>query len=69
MNDDVDEIVDVSCVNWMMRWIDCMLRELHLSTCSEPSFLSSHCVEYNSKNKNKNGYHMSEINYFKFYIL
>jgi hypothetical protein len=46
-----------------------MLRELHLSTYSGPSFWSSHCIEYNSKNKNKNGYHMSEINYFKFYIL
>jgi hypothetical protein len=44
-----------------------MLRELHLSTYSGPSFWSSHCVEYNSKNKNR--YHMSEINYFKFYIL
>jgi hypothetical protein len=27
-------IVDVSCVDWMMRWIGCMPRELILSTYS-----------------------------------
>jgi hypothetical protein len=41
MNDDVTDdvekislVVDVSYVNWMMRWIGCMLRELHLITYS-----------------------------------
>jgi hypothetical protein len=38
--DDVEEIclvVDVSYVDWMMRWICCMSRELHLNTYSGPS--------------------------------
>jgi hypothetical protein len=33
--DDIDEmslIVNVSCVDWMMRWIGYISRELHLST-------------------------------------
>jgi hypothetical protein len=35
--DDVEKmslIVDVSCVDWMMRWICSMSKELHLSTYS-----------------------------------
>jgi hypothetical protein len=37
---DIDELglfVDVSCVDWMIRWIGCMLRELYLSTYSGSS--------------------------------
>jgi hypothetical protein len=43
MYDDVDKmglIIDVSCVDWMMRWIDCMSRELYLITYSESSLYS-----------------------------
>jgi hypothetical protein len=41
--DDIDEmnlVVYVSYVNWMMRWISCMSRKLHLSTCIESSLYS-----------------------------
>jgi hypothetical protein len=41
--DDIEEIclvVDVACVDWMMRWIYCMSRELHLSTNSGSSLYS-----------------------------
>jgi hypothetical protein len=32
MTDNVDKmclIIDVSCVDWMIRWIGCMLKKLH----------------------------------------
>jgi hypothetical protein len=32
-------------------------------------FYSSHCVEHNGKNKIQDEYHMSEINYFKVFII
>jgi hypothetical protein len=38
--DDIEKmslIIDVSCVDWMMMWIGCVLRELHLSSYSESS--------------------------------
>jgi hypothetical protein len=41
--DNVEEIrlvVDVSYVDWMMRWIDYMSRELQLSTYNGPSLYS-----------------------------
>jgi hypothetical protein len=41
--DDIDQmslIIDVSCVDLMMRWIDCMSKELHLSTYSWSSLYS-----------------------------
>jgi hypothetical protein len=34
VTDDIDKkdlVVDVSCVDWMMRWIDYISKELHLS--------------------------------------
>jgi hypothetical protein len=43
VTDDVEEIcliVNVSYINWMMRWICCMSRELHLSNYSESSLYS-----------------------------
>jgi hypothetical protein len=33
-------IVVMSCADWMMRWITCMSRELHLSTYSGSSLYS-----------------------------
>jgi hypothetical protein len=41
--DDVEEIglvADVSCVDWMLKWIACMSQELHLSTYSVSSLYS-----------------------------
>jgi hypothetical protein len=41
--DDIEEmclVVDMSCVDRMMRWIDNMSRELHLSICSGLSLYS-----------------------------
>jgi hypothetical protein len=38
--DDVEEVglvINVSCVDWMMRWIDCISRELYLSTYTRSS--------------------------------
>jgi hypothetical protein len=43
VTDDVEKIsliVDVSCVDWMMRWIVCMSKKLHLSTYSGSSLYS-----------------------------
>jgi hypothetical protein len=41
VNDDVSDgvekmslVVNVSCVDWMMSWIGCISRELHLSNYS-----------------------------------
>jgi hypothetical protein len=41
--DDVKEmclVIDVSCVDWMMRRIGCMSKELHLNTYSGSSLYS-----------------------------
>jgi hypothetical protein len=41
--DDVKEmglVIDVSCVDWMMRWIGWMSKELHLNTYSGSSLYS-----------------------------
>jgi hypothetical protein len=47
MNDDVSDnieemslVVDVSCVDWMIKWICCISRELHLSNYSGSSLYS-----------------------------
>jgi hypothetical protein len=43
MDDDAEEmslVIYVSCVDWMMRWIGYMSKELHLSTCSGSSLYS-----------------------------
>jgi hypothetical protein len=41
--DDVEEmglVVNMSYVDWMMRWIGCMSRKLHLNTYSGSSLYS-----------------------------
>jgi hypothetical protein len=41
--DDVEEVglvINVSCVDWMMRWIGCISRELYLSTYTRSSLYS-----------------------------
>jgi hypothetical protein len=41
--DDIEEmslIIDVSCANWMISWIDYMSTELHLSFYSGASLYS-----------------------------
>jgi hypothetical protein len=41
--DDIEKIilvVDISCVNWMVRWIGCMSRKLHLTNYNESSLYS-----------------------------
>jgi hypothetical protein len=46
----------MACIDWILMWITYMSRELlH--------------VEHNVENKIKDGYHMSEINYFKALLL